>query len=73
MALADACSFSLSAHVPIQAVRARIQKNLQREVKTNLQFLRRKGYCQIQPTRGGQTWLLTRFGLEVARSLLGQG
>jgi len=66
-ALADACSYSLSAHVPIEAVIRRFPSNLRRDAKKALKKLRSKGYCSQHPTRRKKTWQLSRKGLTVAR------
>jgi len=70
LALAHACKYSLGAHPPIEAVTTNFPRNLRGDVKRNLRNLRRRGYCQCHPTRGGQTWQLTPEGLAIARGYL---
>jgi hypothetical protein len=70
IALADACDYSLSAHVPIQYIRNKIPPNPWRDAKKALNKLRRKGYCSVQPTGRNRTWRLSRLGLHEARQLL---
>lgn len=65
-ALSEACNFSLSAHVPIQAVMSKFPKHLRGDVKKTLKKLRAKGYCCEQPTGRNITWRLTLNGLRVA-------
>jgi len=67
-ALADACGWSLGAHVPVEAVAKRLHQNLRGEVKKTLRKLRAKGYCMEHPARRQTTWQLTSYGLEAARS-----
>jgi hypothetical protein len=62
-ALADACNFSLAAHVPEQAVTRRFPRNLRGDVKKSLDKLRSKGYCTKHPTGKNMTWQLSRKGL----------
>ena len=68
-ALADACNYSLHAHVPTEAVTCRVAKNLRGEVKRALRELRRKGFCLKHPTGGSTTWQLTLEGLTTARCM----
>jgi len=70
-ALADACNYSLSAHVPVEAVTARFQTHLRGEAKKALERLRRKDYCYKHPTGRSMTWQLTRKGLDMAKDLKG--
>jgi hypothetical protein len=67
-ALADACFYSLSAHVPQEAVTSRVPKYLRGDIKKALKKLRAKGFCHEHPTRGSTTWQLTPAGLQEARS-----
>jgi hypothetical protein len=69
-ALADACNWSLHAHVPIEAVTKRIQNNLRGDAKKALRKLRAKGYCVVHPTGGNVTYQLTVIGLSAARENL---
>jgi hypothetical protein len=69
-ALADACNWSLGAHVPVEAVAKRVQQNLRGEVKKTLRKLRAKGYCFEHPARRHTTWQLTSFGLVTAKAFL---
>jgi len=68
-ALADACNYSLGAHVPVQYVAKKVQMNLKGEVRKSLRKLRAKGYCQEHPTARNTTWQLTNTGLSEARKL----
>lgn len=67
-ALADACNYSLSAHVPIEAVASRFPTHLRGDTRKALKKLRRKGYCIEHPTRGKRTWQRTPDGLVMART-----
>lgn len=67
-ALADACNFSLSAHVPVEAVTRKFKKHLRGDVKKILKKLRAKGYCVAHPAGRTITWQLTPNGLRVART-----
>jgi hypothetical protein len=69
-ALADACNWSLHAHVPIEAITGRMQRNLRGDAKKALKKLRAKGYCVAHPTRGNLTYQLTFTGLNAARGNL---
>lgn len=69
-ALADACNYSLGAHPPVEAVTSRFARNLRGDVKKTLKDLRRYGYCQYHPTRGGKTWQLTAEGLAIATGIV---
>jgi len=69
-ALADACNYSLSAHVPKEAITRRAHPNLRGDVKKSLKKLRSKGYCFEHPTGGNMTWQLTQRGLTMARNIL---
>lgn len=69
-ALADACNWSLGAHVPVEAVTKRVHQNLRGEVKKILRKLRAKGYCMEHPARKHTTWQLTSYGLVTARTFL---
>jgi hypothetical protein len=66
VALANACNWSIHAHVPEESIRG-IPSNLRGDVRKALDRLRRKGYCQKHPTGGSMTWQLTLGGLEKAR------
>ena len=66
-ALADACNYSLSAHVPVEAVTRRFRTHLRGDAKKALKKLRSKGYCFEHPTGRKRTWQLTPKGLAVAR------
>jgi hypothetical protein len=72
VALAEACHFSLTAHVPVEAVSCRFPKHLRGEAKKCLEKLRRKGYCVEHPTGRNRTWQLTYLGLSVAMTIVGQ-
>jgi hypothetical protein len=65
-ALADACNYSLGAHVPREAVTRRIAANLRGDAKKALRKLRSKGYCIEHPTGRNRTWQLTPKGLAEA-------
>ena len=69
-ALGYACNYSLSSHVPIQAIRAKFKINVRRGVKKYLNKIRAKGLCQKHPTGGDTTWELTREGLNILRESL---
>jgi len=66
-ALADACFYSLGAHVPQEAVTGRVPKYLRGDIKKALKKLRAKGYCQEHPTGRNTTLQLTAYGLAEAR------
>ena len=68
-ALADACDYSLGAHVPIEAISRKFPKNLRGDVKKNLRKLRAKGYCVEHPTRRNVTWQLTYSGLTICKTV----
>lgn len=70
-ALADACNYSLSAHVPVEAVTRKFPKHLRGDAKKALKKLRRKGYCVEHPTGRTRTWQLTSKGLGTARMNIG--
>jgi hypothetical protein len=72
VALAEACHFSLNAHVPVEAVTRKFPKHLRGEAKKSLEKLRRKGYCVEHPTGRNRTWQLTHTGLNVAMTIVGQ-
>jgi hypothetical protein len=71
MALADACDYSLGAHVPREFVRKKCF--IRCDVDKLLRKLRAKRYCQEHPTGGSTTWQLTLFGLQEAKMLLERG
>ena len=71
-ALADACNYSLSAHVPIEAVTRRFPSHLRGDAKKALDKLRRKGFCFEHPTGRNRTWQLTQAGLTMAKSIMEQ-
>lgn len=66
-ALADACFYSLGAHVPEEAVTRRVPKYLRGDIKRALKKLRAKRLCQQHPTGRNTTWQLTALGLEEVR------
>jgi hypothetical protein len=70
-ALADACNYSLSAHVPVEAVTRKFRTHLRGDVKKALKELRREGYCLEHPTGRNTTWQLTSTGLNMARMNMG--
>jgi hypothetical protein len=65
--LADACDYSLSAHVPAEAVMGNFKRHLRGDVRRSLKKLRAKGYCFEHPTRRNTTYQLTPFGLSTAK------
>lgn len=67
-ALAEACNYSLHAHVPTEAVTCKAKKHLRGEIKKALKQLARIGYCLKHPTGGCTTWSLTPDGLRAASS-----
>lgn len=67
-ALADACNYSLGAHVPLEAITGRVPKHLRGDIKKGLRKLRAKQLCQEHPTGRNVTWQLTRAGLDEVRS-----
>lgn len=69
-ALGAACNYSLSAHVPIQAIRANFRINVRRGVQKYLDKIRAKGLCAKHPTGRNTTWQLTRFGLNILRECM---
>ena len=68
-ALADACNYSLHAHVPTEAVTCRFAKNLRGDVKDTLKELQKRGLCLKHPTGGSTTWQLTLDGLYIAKNI----
>jgi hypothetical protein len=66
-ALADACNWSMSAHVPAQAVTRKFPKHLRGDVKRSLKKLRAKGCCFEHPTGRNTTYQLTPNGLSMAK------
>jgi len=70
-ALADACNYSLRAHVPEQAVTRNFPTHLRGDAKRALRDLRRKGYCVEHPAGKNRTWQLTRKGWDIARINIG--
>ncbi len=66
-ALADACNYSLHAHVPTEAVTCKMKKHLRGDMKKALKELARLGYCLKHPTGGSTTWSLTPEGLNTAK------
>jgi len=68
-ALADACDYSLKAHVPIEAITSRFPRYLRGDAKKALKKLRRKGYCRKHPAGRKTTWQLTPNGLNIARAI----
>lgn len=69
-ALADACNWSLHAHVPLQAITRKFAKHLRGDVNKDLRRLRAKGYCFEHPTGRNTTWQLTNNGLTIAKAAL---
>lgn len=67
-ALADACNYSLSAHVPVEAVTRKFPTHLRGDAKKALKKLRSKGYCFEHPTGRNRTWQLTPNGLNLAKT-----
>lgn len=67
-ALADACNYSLHAHVPTEAVTRGVVKHLRGDLIKALKELNRKGLCIKHPTGRNTTWNLTPEGLAVAKS-----
>lgn len=67
-ALADACNWSLGAHVPLEAVTRKFPKHLRGDVRKTLRKLRAKGYCVEHPTGRNTTWQLTFMGLTTAKT-----
>lgn len=70
LALADACNYSLAAHVPEVYVTKRFPRGLRGDVKKALDKLRAKGYCSKHPTSRNMTWQLSVNGLSFVRSQL---
>jgi len=68
-AVADACHYSLGAHVPIEAVTRRFPRYLRGDAKKALKKLRAKGYCIEHPTGRNTTWQLTPEGLKTANQV----
>jgi hypothetical protein len=66
VALADACNWSLTARVPVEAVCARFRKDKRGMVKDVLEELRRRGYAWF--AKG--TWYISREGLAEAEKSL---
>jgi len=72
-ALADACNYSLGAHVPEQAVTRKFPTHLRGDAKKALKKLQRKGYCIQHPTGRNMTWQLTSAGLNTVRVSMKSG
>jgi len=70
-ALAHACNYSLTAHVPVEAVTRKFPRNLRGDAKKALKKLRSKGYCIEHPTGRKRTWQLTPKGLRMAKMNMG--
>lgn len=68
-ALADACNYSLGAHVPLEAISCKFPRHLRGDIKKNLRKLRSKGYCFEHPTGRTVTWQLTFEGLSMCRAI----
>jgi len=67
-ALAEACNFSLSAHVPKEAVTCKFPTHLRGDVKKCLKKLKSKGFCVAHPTGRNTTYNLTISGLKTAQT-----
>lgn len=67
-ALAEACGFSLNAHVPKEAITCRFPKHLRGDVRKSLKHLKSKGFCYKHPTGRNTTWGLTINGLNQAQT-----
>ena len=65
--LAEACNYSLYAHLPEQAILRKAPKNLQEDIKKSLHKLHKKGLSITHPTRGSTTYDISREGLRLAR------
>lgn len=70
LSLANACKWSLSAHVPIEAITRGVQSNLRGEIKKALKQLQHMNYCYQHPTGKSTTWNITIDGLKVAKMIL---
>jgi len=70
-ALAHACNYSLTAHVPIEAVTRNFARHLRGDAKKALKKLRSKGYCIEHPTGRNRTWQLSSEGLRMAKMNIG--
>lgn len=66
-ALAEACCWSLHAHVPREAVTGKFAGHLRGDVKKCLKKLRAKKLCIEHPTGRNVTWQLTVTGLNEAK------
>lgn len=66
-ALADACNFSITAHVPEGAVLRKVQSHLRGDVRKALGQLRKIGLAQKHPTGRNTTWHITQTGLSLAQ------
>jgi hypothetical protein len=69
IALADACNYSLHAHPPIEAICKRFPSHLHGDVKKALKKLGKKGSCILHPTKGTDTYYISKGGLDMANSL----
>jgi len=67
-ALAAACNYSLSAHVPREAITCKFPTHLRGDVKKCLKKLKSKGFCREHPTGRNTTWELTINGLTEAQN-----
>ncbi len=65
----DANNSSLSSHVPIQAIRRRINKSQHRHFKKAFDVLVKSGFILNKPTRRKMTYGLTTKGLRYGNIL----
>lgn len=68
-AVADACNYSLSAHVPEPAILKRCDKSVIKDIGKSLKKLHSKGLVIRHPTRGNMTYQLSQDGLMLAQML----
>jgi len=70
VALAEACNWSINAHVSVEAFTRKFKTHLRGDAKKTLKKLKKRGYCTPHPTGGSTTYQLTDPGLIEAKLIL---
>lgn len=70
IAVYDATSGSLSAHVPLEAILRRFPGHLRGDVRRCVKELIKRGLLTLHPTKGSTTYQLTQRGLECTTKLI---
>lgn len=65
VALVDACSHSVNAHPPVEAVSSKFPTHLRGEIKGEIKNLVRKELAYLHPTGNSRTYGVTKLGLDV--------